>query len=122
MSYVLIVEDEEEIRELLVEQMKMLGHRVISAHDGADAYLKAANQKFDLICTDYMMPKLNGAQLIAKLRDNKFNSKTPIIVYTAFLEPAMDACEHFPNIHFVPKPSLGGELEETIWQLTQSGE
>jgi CheY-like chemotaxis protein len=118
MSDILVVEDELDILDILTEQLKMKGHKVEAASDGFEGFEKARDKKFDLIITDYSMPKLNGAQLISKLRDNKFNKNTPIIVYTAFPEPARTEASHFGDVHFIEKPSTDNELEDLIEEFS----
>jgi CheY-like chemotaxis protein len=121
MGYILIVDDEPEIVELIKIQFENLGHRIMTASDGADAYRKARNQKFELICTDFNMPKVTGGDLISALRENPYNSTTPIIVYTGYLEPAMEFCKPYSNIEYVNKPSLNDELEKKAQELLESG-
>jgi len=86
-KYALVVDDEVDLVEAYAEILKYVGDlKVLTAIDGMDAYRKARNQKFDLIITDYEMPKLNGVQMIKALRENYTNNQTPIIVISAYPE------------------------------------
>src|ERR1700749_3634879 len=48
--------------------LEELGHRIATAASGADALEQFARQKFDLVVTDYKMPRMDGLELIARLR------------------------------------------------------
>jgi len=78
---ILIIEDDRDIaagvREYLVEQ----GHTVELAHDGTSGLRKAGSGGFDVIVLDRMLPRLDGAALCRKLRED--GSKTPILMLTA---------------------------------------
>lgn len=85
---VMIVDDEEDIRETLRMFLDILNlfTFIIEAHDGADALQKCANQSFDLIITDLMMPKVKGIEFVEsfKQRERKDKRKnTPIILLSA---------------------------------------
>ena len=60
MARVLIVDDEENIREGLREYAEFEGHTVTEAVDGMDAVNKCKNNDFDVIIMDIMMPRLDG--------------------------------------------------------------
>lgn len=63
---ILVADDEKEIVEIVVDALSELGKfRFITANDGATAIRKAQNQKFNLICTDFRMPNVSGAKLVA---------------------------------------------------------
>lgn len=87
----LIADDEPEIAELLAEALSEFGDCVV-AFDGIEAYRKAREQEFDLICTDFRMPKLDGAKLVASLRESLLNQKTPILVISGYMEEARLEC------------------------------
>ncbi len=75
----LIVDDNYDMRKYLVSILKK--YNCFEAKDGLEA-LKIINEnKIDFIITDYMMPKLNGYELVIKL--NEINNSTPIIMLTA---------------------------------------
>lgn len=67
---VLIAEDERPIAEALGDVVEDAGCRVVCARDGRSALELARQQRPALIITDYMMPYMNGAELIAALRDD----------------------------------------------------
>ena len=66
---VLVAEDDEPIRELLVRLLEKQGFSVVTAKDGAEALMALrADPKFDLLITDVIMPGMDGSELIAAVR------------------------------------------------------
>jgi CheY-like chemotaxis protein len=116
MFNILIVDDEPDLLDILADELEVLGKStIVKASDGLDAYRKARNQPFDLICTDYKMPRLTGGALIRALREAKFNSKTPVIVISGYPDEARLEIErdgHMSNVIIVSKPYKPDELIE----------
>ena len=65
---ILVVDDEEEIRMMLRRHFVFLGYHVITAENGEDALMKLADSKVDVVISDIMMPKMDGTELIQKIR------------------------------------------------------
>lgn len=78
---ILIVEDEKNIVDILRFNLQREGYRTVEAYDGADGLEKARKENPDLILLDVMLPKMNGFDICAKLRDA--GSTVPIIMLTA---------------------------------------
>jgi len=64
--------------------LEELGHRLTEASSGADALELFAPQKFDLVITDYRMPRMNGIELIDHLREQA--PDLPIILISGFVD------------------------------------
>lgn len=64
--------------------LEELGHRITTASSGAEALEQFAGHKYDLVITDYRMPKMNGQELIAQLR--RQSPHIPIILISGFAE------------------------------------
>jgi two-component system alkaline phosphatase synthesis response regulator PhoP len=80
---VLVVEDEEDIRELISYNLLKDGYQVAGVASGEDALAAVESQTPDLILLDIMLPGLDGLKVCRKLKDNpKFNS-IPIVMLTA---------------------------------------
>ena len=77
----LIVDDDEEIRELLVFDIQSSGYTVDSAKDGEEGLKKAVENNYDLILLDVMMPKMNGYDVCKNIRLVK--PKVPVLMLTA---------------------------------------
>lgn len=78
---ILIVDDDEEIRELLEFDVRSSGYFVDTASDGLDGLNKALNNTYDLILLDVMMPKMNGFEVCNNIRQAKL--AIPILMLTA---------------------------------------
>ena len=83
--HILVVDDDEEIRELVKEYLKKNKYLVTTAKNAEDAQNKVRFVKFDLIILDIMMPGKSGLEFT---RDNRNHLNTPIILLTAKGEPA----------------------------------
>jgi putative two-component system response regulator len=68
---VLVVDDEEMMRELVTERLKLEGYTVEAAENGEQALQKIKSNGYDLLLTDLNMPVLNGLELLKKLADNR---------------------------------------------------
>ena len=64
--------------------LEELGHRIVTAANGAEALEQFAKERFDLVVTDYKMPKMDGLELIGKLR--KAAPGLPIILVSGFVD------------------------------------
>lgn len=78
---ILIAEDDLVAREVMVSIATAHGYDVVAAVDGVDILYISADEKFDVIITDIVMPHLNGASAIEILKMQ--NNTTPVIVLTA---------------------------------------
>ena len=77
----LIVEDEARMLELLRRGLGEEGHSVTCAPDGEEGLYLARNYPFDVVILDVMMPKLDGFQMLQRMRSAKV--PTPVLVLTA---------------------------------------
>jgi len=77
----LIVEDEARMLELLRRGLGEEGHSVTCAPDGEEGLYLARNYSFDVVILDVMMPKLDGFQMLQRMRSAKMS--TPVLVLTA---------------------------------------
>ena len=78
---ILIVEDEEMIREGISDYLTDCGYETIQARDGEEALEQFSNHQVDLVLLDIQMPKLNGLEVLSEIRKN---SQVPVLMLTAF--------------------------------------
>src|SRR5262245_35457608 len=78
---VLVVDDEQSQRTLLVEMISAWGFAVVTAADGEEALEKHLARAADVIVTDLLMPRMDGFDLLRKLES--IGDRTPAIVLTA---------------------------------------
>ena len=81
MKRILIVDDDDEIRDLLEFDVSHSGYFVDTASDGKEGLQKALNNSYDLILLDVMMPKMNGFDVCKNIRQAKL--AIPILMLTA---------------------------------------
>lgn len=86
MKTILIVEDEVDIAVVLRDLLELYGYRVEVAHDGQEGLAKAQASKPDLVVTDMMLPRLDGAELIERLRERPETRDVPILAISAAIE------------------------------------
>lgn len=77
----LIVDDDDEIRELLEFDLAQSGYKVDTAQNGLDGLEKAVNNYYDLVLLDVMMPKMNGFDVCKNIRKSK--PELPVLLLTA---------------------------------------
>ncbi len=77
---ILVVEDEIDLQESLAQALREDGYAVDTADNGEDGLYKAMAWEYDAIILDWMLPKLNGMELLRRLRRDK---KTPVMLLTA---------------------------------------
>ena len=79
MKTILLIEDNEEIRENMTEILELANYRVVTAPDGKQGVEQAFSQKPDVIICDIMMPVLDGYGVIHALQKNDATRNTPFI-------------------------------------------
>jgi two-component system, chemotaxis family, chemotaxis protein CheY len=81
MASILVVDDSDSVREMLVSTLTAAGHAVVSADHGRSAITALRQQPADLLITDIYMPELDGIELMLALRQQ--SSGTPIIAMSS---------------------------------------
>jgi CheY-like chemotaxis protein len=82
-GHVLVVDDEPDVRDVLVRTLERQGWTAATANDGCDALEAVAAQPPDLILLDLMMPRMDGFEFVAELRKRPEWRAIPIVVVTA---------------------------------------
>lgn len=85
MAHLLLVDDDDALRRILALLLSRAGHTVVEAADGESALADAAQETFDLIVADVMMPGLDGYALTRRLRAQPATRATPVLLMTASL-------------------------------------
>lgn len=88
MKSVLVVDDDPDIRELVIWKLHQAGYATMAAGDGEAGLELATNgdesgRVPDLVLVDWMMPKMAGIEVCRALRDNPLTSGIPVILLTA---------------------------------------
>ncbi|WP_324729724.1 response regulator transcription factor [Lysinibacillus fusiformis] len=79
-KHILLVEDDESIREMVANFLLLEGFEVTTANNGEEALQYCLNQTFDLVILDIMIPKLNGLEVLKVIREQ---AALPIIIMSA---------------------------------------
>ncbi|HBI33852.1 MAG TPA: hypothetical protein DEA43_04395 [Candidatus Moranbacteria bacterium] len=81
---VLIVEDEEDLREIYSRALTVNGYEVLQATNGIEAleWLERKSEKIDLILLDIVMPGMDGFEALEKIKKNEKYEKIPVLVST----------------------------------------
>ena len=103
---VLIIEDEKQFSSMLKESLDVLPifKSVVQAFEGNEAVRKITNQKFDIILVDIGLPKRDGLEVLAAVKDKIYSDKAKIIMISAGFtsERIVEAKRYTP--HFLAKP------------------
>lgn len=83
MSKIMLVEDDNNLREIYEARLLAEGYEIVSAHDGEEALAMAVKEKPDLIISDVMMPKISGFDMLDILRSTPETRDTKVIMMTA---------------------------------------
>lgn len=122
MRNVLLIEPDQEILQSMAKELYTTQRfNIIQAINGSEAYQKAKNQEFDIIITDYKLPRLMGKELIRGFKENPDNVETPILFYTKDLDAAKDEASGYKHIYFLEKPKSPEELLENIEKIIITG-
>lgn len=79
---ILIVEDEEGIRDLLEELLFMEGYRITAVDNGSDGVSRFTEEGHDLVFTDLRMPGMSGWEVAKAIKSH--NSRTPVVMVTGW--------------------------------------
>lgn len=83
MSHILVIEDNPVNMELTVDLLESYGYQVTPAEDGFIALEKVKDNYFDLILLDIQLPKMDGLEVLSRLKNNDSTKNVPVIALTA---------------------------------------
>ncbi|OGY43935.1 MAG: hypothetical protein A2729_01270 [Candidatus Buchananbacteria bacterium RIFCSPHIGHO2_01_FULL_39_14] len=79
---ILIVEDESLLLDLYTTKLEQSGYQVVKASDGAAGLSLAQIEKPNLILLDILMPKVDGYEMLKKIKNNAKTKKLPVIIFS----------------------------------------
>jgi CheY-like chemotaxis protein len=115
---ILVVEDDLLNRDLICKVLRKEGYRVVEACDGAIALEILQVLPFDLVITDFMMPKLNGIEFVEHL--HSLQPRIPIIFITGFLSVISSKTILDDVAEVLAKPFELDVLRSTVHRLLDS--
>ncbi|MGP8236215.1 MAG: response regulator [Limisphaerales bacterium] len=113
---ILLADDETSLRDFMKSVLAQSGYHVDAAQDGALAWAALQTETYDLLITDYKMPKMSGIELVRNLRSA--GMALPVIVVTGTL-PAYDLSQNtsLQIAATLAKPFTVPELLETVGKV-----
>ncbi len=118
MHRVLIVDDEPHVTRLIQQRLRSEGYDTVTASNGMAALAKMESDgPFDVVVTDYNMPKMNGRQLCQAIRERYSEESIFIFVVTARLDgPFRQWTEGQSQLEYIEKPL---SLQDLIGRLSK---
>lgn len=114
--HVLLVDDEESVREPLATVLELAGHQVETASGGAEALAMIEKQQFDVLITDLGMPDLNGWDVAMQAKQRR--PDLPVLLLTGWGQRLEDARQsHIDGM--VAKPVRVEELQNVLRRVTE---
>ena len=115
---ILVVEDHHDTSFTLCRLLKLEGYEVEHAIDGVAGFSTATSLHPDLIVTDLQMPRMNGIEMIKRIREDFGLNGTPILVMSAYGRRTLDEAMQAGANGFIEKPldfdSLLAKVKETL--------
>lgn len=115
---VLLIDDDDRVREIMADTLGDAGARVVSAHNGETGLSLLAKEKPDLIVVDFAMPGINGAEVARRAR--QLDANMPVIIVSGFAESAKLVEITGPDVDLLRKPFRNAELLKAAERLLAS--
>lgn len=115
---VLIVEDEQRLRELLCDVLPNMGYEPVAARTAEQAFTFISQQSPDIVVLDLNLPVMDGMTFLDRFRQS--HPDTPVVIMTGFgdLKSARQAIHH-DVVDFLAKPCHLGEIEAALGRARQ---
>jgi CheY-like chemotaxis protein len=110
---ILVVDDEPQIRELLTLTFEDAGYAVRTAGSGRDALVLCAEESFDLVLSDVMMPEMDGHELTQWIATNRPATRTALM--SGFDDTPASTCR--PRCHLIAKPFHPQQVVSFVQQV-----
>jgi len=118
---VLLIEDEKDIRKVLEYSLKSDGFKVYSAANGSVGLKIASEKRPDVILLDWVMPKMNGLEVLSELRHDERTKDIIVFMLTAknMMDDVSTALANGAN-DYIPKPFDGTKLGQRIRSMLRA--
>ena len=119
---VLVVDDSEDIRALMVRMVTKLGHSVAEAEDGVEAVQALAKTSYDLMLLDLSMPNMTGEEVVRWVREHPEHGQgLNIVVISAWAGDMRPVLNELGVTRVLPKPFRQRQLADLISEIETSG-
>ncbi len=110
---ILMVDDEADLLSVVGSRIKSWGYNLFEAADGKTALQLFENKKPDLIILDYMLPDMNGIEVLEKIR--MVDKDIPVIMFTAYpSKETISGADKLGISAFIPKFSLYTDIQNSL--------
>jgi two-component system OmpR family response regulator len=118
----LLVEDDDDTREMYGEMLRFAGYEVVAARNGQQAIALAAKDRFDLVILDVALPKVDGITVVRTLRGEPRTEYVPIITLSGLVSRGMHKAILAAGANLaLDKPCLPHELAAAVRELLVAG-
>ena len=121
MSKILLIEDDDTMREGMSQVLKRAGHEVISVSNGPAGIELCQKEKFDLVITDYKMEEMNGVEVLEKVKSIDESAEVLIVTAYGTIDLAVEAMRK-GVADYVTKPFTPGEFTIRVEKVLKFGE
>ena len=121
---ILLIDDEPDTHGPFKMKLEEEGYHVLTADDGVEAWEKIKRERPDLLILDVRMPKLNGEELLQKLRDEEISPETKVIISTGVSDYGRTQeriMRNFNIAYYLEKPLVVKELLEKVRSVLGKG-
>jgi len=110
---ILLIDDEQDFLEIMGQRVESWGYELVVASCADEAMKAFGAEKPDAIILDYVMPDINGVELLRKIRE--LNKNIPVIMFTAYPdEKSIKGSEELKVSAFIPKLSVFTDAPENL--------
>ncbi len=101
---ILVVDDDEDILELIERHLSNKGYEVVTAYDGEQALPLLEKVKFDLVITDLKMPKIDGMEVLSRVKEKDPNIEVVILTGHGTMDTVIEALRDGGAFDYLQKP------------------
>lgn len=114
---IMVVDDSATVRVMVTGMLREFGSDFLTASDGAEAWALLERQAVDLVVTDYSMARVDGLELVRRIRASAFLSKTRTVLLTATAQDVRDEAMRSGVDAVLTKPVHVQELRQLVRQM-----
>ncbi|HEV8254757.1 MAG TPA: response regulator [Vicinamibacteria bacterium] len=116
MARILVAEDEASLSRVISEILESAGFEVATARDGVEALERLAQSEFDLLLTDIRMPRLDGLELLARIRDMTRRPRVIVLTSDAAPQTVLQAIREQALV-YLTKPVHAAQLVSAVQEV-----
>jgi two-component system, cell cycle response regulator DivK len=117
---ILVVDDDDLVRDTVGEMLTDHGYRVLDADSAARAHEQARTGAPDLILMDFQMPGEDGAAAVARLKADPATRRIPVVAFTGGMTSDTEKIVHAGCLGYIPKPVDAETLGRTVGEFVEA--